>query len=142
MTILEESIIGYDETSTNFSDIMEKSISVVKRQEEFLKTKIDNIQAYDILFTKLNTFVDSQLVTFVNDHKKVLTENNVVLKELNKLFKYKFDQIESKVRAASDKIYNEIVKKINKLDERAASLKETLIKQEQKAYRLRVIVDS
>jgi hypothetical protein len=128
MTILEESIIGYDETSTNFSDIMEKSISVVKRQEEFLKTKIDNIQAYDILFTKLNTFVDSQLVTFVNDHKKVLTENNVVLKELNKLFKYKFDQIESKVRAASDKIYNEIVKKINKLDERAASLKETLIK--------------
>jgi hypothetical protein len=85
MTILEESIIGYDETSTNFSDIMEKSISVVKRQEEFLKTKIDNIQAYDILFTKLNTFVDSQLVTFVNDHKKVLTENNVVLKELNKL---------------------------------------------------------
>lgn len=121
---------------------MEKSISVVKRQEEFLKTKIDNIQAYDILFTKLNTFVDSQLVTFVNDHKKVLTENNVVLKELNKLFKYKFDQIESKVRAASDKIYNEIVKKINKLDERAASLKETLIKQEQKAYRLRVIVDS
>ena len=128
MMILEESIIGYDETSTNFIDIMEKSISVVKRQEEFLKTKIDNIQAYDILFTKLNTFVDSQLVTFVNDHKKVLTENNVVLKELNKLFKYKFDQIESKVRAASDKIYNEIVKKINKLDERAASLKETLIK--------------
>jgi tRNA G10 N-methylase Trm11 len=112
MTILEESIIRYDETSTNFSDIMEKSISVVKRQEEFLKTKIDNIQAYDILFTKLNTFVDSQLVTFVNDHKKVLTENNVVLKELNKLFKYKFDQIESKVRAASDKIYNEIVKKM------------------------------
>ena len=104
MHILEESVIAYDTTSNNFAEIMENSIAINKKHEDFIKTKINEFQLFEVLLTKTCTLVDTQFVQLVIDQKEVLTQNNSALKELNKLFKDKGDLIESKVRAAANKV--------------------------------------
>jgi len=120
MAILEESIISYDNTSQNFNEIMEKSFEVNKKQEEFISKKLDTLTVLESQVSELQSILKCQFIPQLDDHKTVLSQNHIIVKEMTKLFKERMGCVEDKIKALTNKHLTEYSTKIQLLEEKAA----------------------